>query len=94
MESLTQIIWTNGGCPMTASRGKDILVDGSATLVQSLMEADLIDEYRFLVQPIIMGSGRHFFREGMPTTRLKLVKSKTLDLGVVALTYQPDRQEL
>lgn len=74
--------------------GKDILIDGSATLVQSLMEADLIDEYRFLVQPIIMGSGKRFFKEGMPTTRLKLVKSKTLDLGVVALTYQPDRQEL
>lgn len=73
--------------------GKDILIDGSATLVQSLMETDLIDEYRFLVQPIIMGSGKHFFKDEMHTTRLKLVKSKTLSLGVVALTYQPDRKE-
>ncbi|SRR6266540_1705030 len=73
--------------------GKDILIDGSATLVQSLMETDLIDEYRFLIQPIIMGSGKRFFKEGMPITRLKLVTSKTLSLGVVALTYQPDRKE-
>ncbi len=72
---------------------KDILIDGSATLVQSLMETDLIDEYRFLIQPIIMGSGKRFFKEGMPITRLKLVTSKTLSLGVVALTYQPDRKE-
>jgi dihydrofolate reductase len=74
--------------------GKDILIDGSATLVQSLMENDLIDEYRLLVQPIIMRSGKRFFKEGMLITRLKLVKSETLNLGIIALTYQPDRKEL
>jgi dihydrofolate reductase len=41
--------------------GKDIIIDGSATLVQSLMETALIDEYQFLVQPFIMGRGRRFF---------------------------------
>jgi dihydrofolate reductase len=71
-----------------------MLIDGSATLVQSLMENDLIDEYRLLVQPIIMRNGKRFFKEGMPITRLKLVKSETLNLGVMALTYQPDRKEL
>jgi dihydrofolate reductase len=74
--------------------GKDILIDGSATLVRSLMETDLIDEYRFLVQPIVMGHGKLFFKEGMPVSRLKLAKSETLHLGVVALTYQPDGTEL
>ena len=69
--------------------GGDILITGSATLVQSLMETDLIDEYRFLVQPIIMGSGRRFFKDGMPNTKLRLVESKTLSLGVLALAYQP-----
>ena len=73
--------------------GGDILILGSATLVQSLMEIDLIDEYRFLVQPIIMGSGKRFFKDGMGMTRLKLIDSKTLSLGVIVLTYQPDRKE-
>jgi dihydrofolate reductase len=68
-----------------------ILVPGSATLVQSLMEANLIDEYRFLVHPIIMGQGRRFFREGMPVRKLNLVETQTLPLGVIALFYEPVR---
>jgi dihydrofolate reductase len=72
--------------------GKDIIIDGSASLVQSLMGTDLIDEYRFLVQPILMGKGRRFFTDGMPQTKLRLVESKTLSLGVLALTYQPDKK--
>jgi dihydrofolate reductase len=67
--------------------GKDIIIDGSARLVQSLMGTDLIDEYRFFVQPILMGKGRRFFTDGMPPTKLKLVESKTLSNGVLALTY-------
>ena len=69
--------------------GKDIIIDGSATLVQSLMETDLIDEYRFLVQPFIMGRGRRFFPDGTPPTKLRLVESKTLSFGSLALAYQP-----
>ena len=72
--------------------GKDIIIDGSASLVQSMMGTDLIDEFRFLVQPIIMGRGRRFFTDGMPQLRLRLVESKTLSLGVLALTYQPDKK--
>ncbi len=69
--------------------GQEIRMPGSATLVQSLMETDLIDEYRLLVHPIIMGSGKRFFKEGKATTRLKLVKTKKFPLGVVLLCYQP-----
>jgi dihydrofolate reductase len=72
--------------------GKDILIDGSASLVHSLMGTDLIDEYRFLVQPIVMGRGRRFFPDGMPPTKLRLVESQTLSFGVLALTYQPDNK--
>ena len=68
--------------------GQDILVFGSATLVQTLMEADLVDEYRFLVHPIIMGSGKRFFRDEMVATKLKLVKTKTLNSGVILDCYQ------
>lgn len=72
--------------------GKDMIIDGSASLVHSLMGTDLIDEYRFLVQPMILGSGRRFWTSGMPQTKLRLVSSKTLSLGVLALTYQPDKK--
>src|SRR5262245_41695901 len=71
--------------------GKDIIIDGSASLVQSLMGTGLIDEYRFLVQPFIMGRGRRFFPDGTPPTKLRLVESKTLSAGTLALIYQPDK---
>jgi len=69
--------------------GQEIQIEGSATLVESLMKTDLIDEYRFLVHPVISGSGKRFFREGMHTKGLKLVQSKAFDLGVLLLCYQP-----
>ena len=72
--------------------GKDIIIDGSASLVHSLMGTDLIDEFRFVVQPIIMGKGRRFFTDVMPQMKLRLVENKTLSLGVLALTYQPDKK--
>jgi len=68
--------------------GGNILIPGSAGLVHSLMETDLIDEYQFLVQPIIIGGGKRFFKDGMPMTALELVKTKTLTLGVTLLCYQ------
>jgi len=69
-------------------QGSYILLDGSATLAHSLIEADLVDEYRFLVHPVIMGSGKKFFKEGFPLGKLKLVHSEQLDLGVVQLIYE------
>jgi dihydrofolate reductase len=69
--------------------GKDIIIDGSATLVQSLQGTGLIDEYRFLVEPFIMGRGRRFFAEGTAMNKSQLVESKTLHSGTLALIYQP-----
>jgi dihydrofolate reductase len=69
--------------------GRDILIPGSATLVQSLTEAELVDEYRVLVHPIVMGSGKRFFRDGVDTTKLQLARTQTLSLGVVLLCYVP-----
>ncbi len=66
--------------------GQYILIPGSATLVQSLMKTDLIDEYRLLVHPIIMGSGKRLFRDGS-TTNLKLFETKMFSSGVVLLRY-------
>jgi dihydrofolate reductase len=71
--------------------GQDILIMGSAHLVHSLIEADLIDEYRFLFQPIVVGTGKRFFKEGMHTPGLRLVNSQTFELGVVLLCYEPQK---
>lgn len=69
--------------------GKDILIEGSAALVQSLAQAGLIDEYKLLVHPAIAGNGKRFFKDGMGLSKLRLVESKPLSLGVVALSYEP-----
>ncbi|GAC1325739.1 MAG: dihydrofolate reductase family protein [Chloroflexota bacterium] len=68
--------------------GGDILIAGSGRLVQSLMPHDLIDEYRFLVYPIVLGSGKRLFAGGL-TAKLRLTESKTFKSGVLSLTYQP-----
>ncbi len=72
--------------------GQDILVAGSGELVQTLMQHDLIDEYRLLVYPVVLGSGRRLFRDGSKAT-LKLVETKTFSSGVVLLRYQPAGKE-
>jgi hypothetical protein len=68
--------------------GHDILVFGSVCLVESLMGADLIDEYRLSVHPIMMGSGRRAFKDGMTTTKLTLGETTRLSSGVISLCYQ------
>ncbi len=70
--------------------GKDIAVHGSATLVQTLMQYDLVDRYRLLVYPLIVGKGKRLFEEGIPAT-LRLLQSQSFNSGVVALVYEQDR---
>lgn len=71
--------------------GKDILVNGSATLVQTLVQNDLVDEYRLMVYPVILGAGKHLFQEGLDVKNLKLADSKTFSSGIVQLTYALDK---
>jgi dihydrofolate reductase len=71
--------------------GQDILVAGSRTLVQTLVAHDLVDEYRLMVFPIVLGSGKRLFGGGSDASVLKLVDSKTLDSGTLILTYRPAR---
>ena len=70
--------------------GQDILICGSADLVNTLMEHDLIDEYRIMLFPIVLGKGKRLFSDGNHKT-LKLTDTKTLSSGVAILTYQPAR---
>lgn len=73
--------------------GNYILTPGSGELVYSLMEAGLVDEYRFLMHPIVMGQGKRFFNDKIPFAKLNLIESEPLPLGVVALTYEPARND-
>ncbi|SRR5712692_749083 len=68
--------------------GRDILIPGSATLVSGLTKDGLVDEYQFLLHPIVVGRGKRLFAEGLDPTLLKLVDTKTFATGAVALTYE------
>jgi dihydrofolate reductase len=69
----------------------DILVAGSRTLVNTLKQHDLIDEYRLMVFPIVLGSGMRLFDESTDATTLKLVDTRSFGNGVVVLTYHPSK---
>jgi dihydrofolate reductase len=66
----------------------DVLVGGSGTLVQSLLELDLVDELRLMVFPVVLGKGKRLFGETSEKKQLRLVDSKGIDGGVFILTYQ------
>jgi dihydrofolate reductase len=68
--------------------GRDIGVIGSGELVQTLIEHDLVDSFRLMVYPVILGTGKKLFREGNRDTRLKLSDSFTTRGGVLILTYE------
>ena len=74
--------------------GKEILVFGSGALVNTLMRDDLIDEYRLMIFPIIVGSGQRLFADGIDEMVLKLVDAKTFGSGVVVLTYRSAGKEV
>jgi dihydrofolate reductase len=71
--------------------GANITVHGSATLANTLMQHDLVDSYRFLVYPVVVGKGRRLFHEGITAT-LRLVEARSFSSGVAALIYQPERK--
>ena len=72
--------------------GGDMLVYGSPDLVDELLRHELIDEYRILVFPVILGSGKRLFRDRIDTHHLRLASSRTFESGVVLLTYVPDAE--
>jgi dihydrofolate reductase len=69
--------------------GGDIVVHGSAQLVQALLERDLVDELRLMVFPVVLGSGKRLFGETDDKKPLRLVDSKMVGDGVAILVYQP-----
>ena len=68
--------------------GRDMVIYGSASLVQTLTNLGLIDEYQILVHPVLLGSGKPLFQDIKHKTKLKLVESRAHPSGVVLLIYQ------
>jgi dihydrofolate reductase len=71
--------------------GQDILLAGSGQLVRALMAQDLIDEYRLMVYPLVLGAGKRLFDEGALRRELRLVEARPFASGTVVLTYHPVR---
>lgn len=69
--------------------GAPILVAGSQTLVHSLIENELVDEYRLMVFPVLVGGGKRLFPDSPDKHSLKLGETKRFDSGVVVHTYHP-----
>ncbi len=70
--------------------GRELQVHGSGQLAQTLIDADLIDEYWLYYFPVHLGTGKKLFREGAPARALKLMDSRTTSTGVIIARYQPD----
>ncbi|MFL5899524.1 MAG: dihydrofolate reductase family protein [Solirubrobacterales bacterium] len=65
-----------------------ILIAGSATLVRSLIENDLVDELRLMVFPVLLGEGKRLFPEGESKHRLRLLEAKTVGDGISLFRYE------
>lgn len=79
---------------LKAMPGRDILVAGSRKLVHELIKQDLVDEYRLMVFPVILGKGKRLFDDGIDMRALRLVEAKPVgSAGVITLVYVPERKQ-
>jgi dihydrofolate reductase len=72
--------------------GETITINGSATLLRSLLRAELVDELQLFVHPVVLGSGRRLFDNGEARGAFELAECHAYDNGVVSLTYQPTKR--
>jgi len=68
--------------------GGEVRVWGSLDLIRTLAEADLVDEYRIITYPVVLGTGKKLFGDGFPVTKLALVSSELHPSGVVVSIYR------
>jgi dihydrofolate reductase len=95
--TLTVLDWNNstllaGEVPTAVAElkqgdGGPILVAGSGTLAHTLIDHDLVDEFRLMIFPVVLGSGARLFPEMRDKTPLKLADTRTFDSGVVVQSY-------
>ena len=71
--------------------GQDIVIHGSGELINTLLQHELIDEFRLMVFPIVLGDGKRLFKKTAELNRLKLLETKTFETGVIVLHYKLER---
>jgi len=96
--TLDQVTWNNSTliqgdvaeavATLKEQPGAEIQVHGSGELIQTLMEHDLVDEYRLWVFPVVLGEGKRLFARGAVPAALRLVDTKTSSTGVAIHTYE------
>lgn len=96
-KTLNEVDWNNttlikGDASTEVSRlkaegGRDMYVFGSADLSRTLVNDDLFDEYRIAIAPVILGSGTHLFKQGVPPKTLSLISTQSLSPGGVLLKF-------
>lgn len=74
---------------LKASDGPELHVWGSGELLQTLIAADLVDEYRIWVFPVVLGEGKRLFANGVPPRALTLVETRSTPSGVLLNAYRP-----
>lgn len=74
---------------LKSTRGNDMTILGSGSIVTQFAENSLIDEFQFMIDPVAIGSGTSIFKGIKRQLDLKLVSTKTFEDGVVIVTYQP-----
>jgi dihydrofolate reductase len=98
-KTLTSVDWNNSQLfkdidpaqinTLKQEPGKDMVIYGSASIVQQLTNLGLIDEYQILVHPVLLGGGKPLFKDINAKRKLKLVSAEPFTSGVVLMTYQP-----
>ena len=74
---------------LKASDGRALHIWGSSELLQTLIAADLVDEYRLWVFPVVLGQGKRLFENGVPPRGLSLVATRSTPRGILLNTYRP-----
>ncbi|GES45396.1 dihydrofolate reductase [Rhizobium dioscoreae] len=75
---------------LKASEGPDLLIQGSGDLIQTLLRHRLIDEFKLVIFPVVLGGGKKLFAGGAVPAAMKLLRTQSSSNGVIFATYQPD----
>lgn len=73
--------------------GGDLLLSGSAQLFNAMMHENLIDLYRFMLHPVVLGKGKRLFADGANQSPLELANVQRFDSGIIVLEYVPDNRQ-
>jgi dihydrofolate reductase len=96
--TLTSLDWQNSHllgddvpgavAQLRARPGGEIRVWGSADLIRTLAAHDLVDEYRLLIHPLVLGTGKKLFPDGFPFRTFRLAEGRALESGIIVAIYR------